>query len=421
MTNLAQLWQKRLSLFAKELGKYGRLIFNDHFSIILFVILGFGAFFYREQLLRLQAMDVDTIRLPIIVISVIILAVCFHLGKPLWFTKDSDKSYLFARGKEWHSYWLKGTFLAVILPVIILWAAAILLSPFISLVTAWTTDALLILCLCLGVAKVLSFLLIYLNIFSLGFGKTQQALTQWQHTAVFALVLAVSFLMPSGPWHLVVFGLVLLGLAGYVFWAMGQRQYRLMQFEYVIEQEIARESTFYKWIAIFADVPHLVPSVKRRIYLDGLLESLSKRLANRDSFMYLRMLFRNNAYSGVWLRVMLFVGVLLVLVDQLYMAMILGAIGHVLTVVQLVPLIHYYDSHPFQQLYPVRSVKQYQAFQPTMGIIFIIQSAFYAVVWSFIQGVNVTWLLAILSWLLVGAILIYLYVPLWDRKQKKKR
>src|SRR5699024_1204060 len=111
MTSLAQLWQQRLSQFLKELGKYGRLIFNDHFSIILFVILGFGAFFYRDQLLRLQAMDTAAIRLPIIAISVILLAVCFQLGRPLWLTQDSDKSYLFARGKEWHAYWLKGTLL----------------------------------------------------------------------------------------------------------------------------------------------------------------------------------------------------------------------------------------------------------------------------------------------------------------------
>ncbi|MGO4928568.1 ABC transporter permease [Fundicoccus sp. Sow4_F4] len=417
MTSLAQLWQKRFAQFAKELGKYGRLIFNDHFSIILFVILGFGAFFYREQLVRLQAMDTGSIRLPIIVIAVIILAVCFQLGKPMWLTKDSDKSYLFARGKEWHAYWLKGTLLAVILPVIILLAAVVLLSPFISLVTSWSSEQLLLLCVYLALAKVLSFVLIYLNIFTLGLGKIQQPLNQWHHTLAFVLVLTSSFLLPSRPWHILMFGIVLIGLSAYVLWALTQREQRLIQFEYVIEQETARESTFYKWIAIFADVPHLVPSVKRRAFLDGLLENLSKRLANRGSYMYLRMLFRNNAYSGVWLRVMLFIAVMLLLVDQLYMAMILGAIGHLLTVVQLVPLIHYYDAHPFQQLYPVQIAKQYQAFQPTMMIIFIIQTAFYALVWSFIQGFNFTWLLVAGTWLATAALLSYFYIPLWDRKQ----
>lgn len=421
MTNLAQLWQKRFALFAKELGKYGRLIFNDHFSIILFVILGFGAFFYREQLVRLQAMDSSTIRLPIIIISVIILAICFQLGKPMWLTKDSDKSYLFARGKEWHNYWLKGTLFAVILPIVFLLAATFLLIPFISLVTAWSSDQLLLLCLFLAVAKLLSFLLIYLNIFTLGLGKPQQALNQWQHTAIFVFVLFVSFLLPASPWHIFSFAILLASLAIYVVWALAQRDKKLVQFEYVIEQELERESTFYKWIAIFADVPHLIPSVKRRKYLDGLLEKLSARLANRSSYMYLRMLFRNNAYSGVWLRVMLFIGVLLILVDQLYVAMILGGLGHLLTVVQLVPLIHYYDSHPFQQLYPVQNSKQYQAFQPTMLIIFFIQTACYGLVWSFIQGFSVTWLLALAAWLATSVLLTYLYIPIWDRKQEKKR
>lgn len=420
MTSLTQLWQKRFALFAKELGKYGRLIFNDHFSIILFVILGFGAFFYREQLLRLQSMDASAIRLPIIAIAVIVLGVTFQLGRPMWLTKDSDKSYLFARGKEWHVYWLKGTFLATLLPIISLLAVSVLLSPFISLVTAWTNEQLWLLCVCLALAKLLSFLLIYLNIFTLGLGKSQQPLSQWQHTLGFVIVLAFSLLMPTGPGHWLIFVGILAIVMTYVLWAFTQRDQRLIQFEYVIEQEIARESTFYKWIAIFADVPHLVPSVKRRAFLDGLLDYLSKHLANRGSYMYLRMLFRNNAYSGVWLRVMMFIAVMLVLVDQLYIAMIIGAIGHILTIVQLVPLIHYYDAHPFQQLYPVRPAKQYQAFQPTMLIIFIIQTACYGIVWSFIQGINLNWAIVFITWLVIAAVLTYFYIPLWERKQNKK-
>lgn len=420
MTSLTQLWQQRLSQFLKELGKYGRLIFNDHFSIILFVILGFGAFFYRDQLLRFQAMDPAAIRLPIIAISVILLAVCFQLGRPLWLTQDSDKSYLFARGKEWHAYWLKGTLLAATLPVIILIGAAVLLSPFISLVSAWTSEQLVILCAFLALAKVLSMLLIYLNIFTLGLGKTQAPLTQWQHTLAFVIILTLSLVIKASPWHILVFALALAALSAYVAWGMSQRQQAVMQFEYVIEQEMARESTFYKWIAIFADVPHLVPSVKRRRYLDGLLDSISQRLANRDSYMYIRMLFRNNAYSGVWQRVMLFIGVLLILVDQAPIAIALGAIGHILTVVQLLPLIHYYDAHPFQQLYPVQHDQQYQAFQPTMMIIFILQTAFYSLVWLVVQGPTLSWLIALVAWLAIAGLLSYLYIPVWDRKQSKK-
>lgn len=113
---LAQLWQKRLSHFLNELGKYGRLIFNDHFSIILFMMLGFGAFFYQDQLVKLQAMDLATLKWPVLLSASLVLALFFHLGRPLLLTLDPDKSYLFARGKEWQAYWLKGTILAVVLP-----------------------------------------------------------------------------------------------------------------------------------------------------------------------------------------------------------------------------------------------------------------------------------------------------------------
>ena len=135
MTQLAQLWRKRFGQLLNEVGKYGRLIFNDHFSIILFVILGFAGLFYRDQLIQLQNLDATLIRLPIILFSVFILGICFQVGRPILLTKDPDKSYLFAQGKEWHNYWLRGTLLGLSLPVLLLIGATALLMPFIQLVT----------------------------------------------------------------------------------------------------------------------------------------------------------------------------------------------------------------------------------------------------------------------------------------------
>lgn len=416
---LAQLWQKRLSHFLNELGKYGRLIFNDHFSIILFMMLGFGAFFYQDQLVKLQAMDLATLKWPVLLSATLVLALIFHLGRPLLLTLDPDKSYLFARGKKWQAYWLKGTILAVVLPIILLLVMYALMSPFISLVTAWSDGVFIAYAVCLVWAKLISFLLMYLNIFDLGLGKVEKPLKQGHHTLAFVLVLLVSFAF-SQPIGLIFMSVVLVLLTAYVGWAMTRREQQLMQFNYVIEQEEIRTATFYKWIAIFADVPHLVPSVKRRQYLDGLLEKLSGKLPNRESYMYIRMLFRHTAYSGVWIRVMIFIALLLVLVDKLWMAAALGFIGHLLTVVQLVPLIHYYDAHPIQRLYPIKMSNQYQAFQKTMLIIFFVQTLVYALVWVLVQGFSLTWLTAIGIWLILALLLIYIYIPAWSRKQAKK-
>lgn len=417
MTQLAQLWRKRFGQLLNEVGKYGRLIFNDHFSIILFVILGFAGLFYRDQLTRLQNLDVVLIRLPIILFSVVILGVCFQVGRPILLTKDPDKSYLFAQGKEWHRYWLRGTLLGLSLPVLILVGATALLMPFIQLVTLWQATHLIYLVLFVILFKVLSFLLLYLNIFDLGLGRIQQPFNQWHHTVIFCGVMLISFFMTVSPWHL----LTLLGvnvlLVIYVAWAFSQRQQRPVQFQYVLDQEATRESTFYKWVAIFADVPHLVPSVKRRAYLDGLVHWISQRLLNRYSFVYLRLLFRNNAFSGVWLRVMSFIALLLLLVDQVYFAIGLGVVGYVLTIVQLVPLIHYYDAHPLQRLYPNRDASKVKAFQQTMLVIFVIQTIVFTIAWGFVQSLTLNLVLAVFIWFFTILIIIYLYIPMWNRKQ----
>lgn len=417
MTQLAQLWRKRFGQLLNEVGKYGRLIFNDHFSIILFVILGFAGLFYRDQLIQLQNLDATLIRLPIILFSVFILGICFQVGRPILLTKDPDKSYLFAQGKEWHNYWLRGTLLGLSLPVLLLIGATALLMPFIQLVTLWQVTHLIFLVLIVIALKVLSFLLLYLNIFDLGLGRIQQPFNQWHHTAIFCGVMLLSFMMTTSPWHLVIPISVVGLLVFYVVWALSQRQQRPIQFQYVLDQEAIRESTFYKWVAIFADVPHLVPSVKRRAYLDPLVGWISQRLLNRYSFVYLRLLFRNNAFSGVWLRVMSFIALLLLMVDQVYFAIGLGIVGYVLTIVQLVPLIHYYDAHPLQRLYPNRDASKVKAFQQTMLVIFTIQTIVFSVAWGIVESVNLNLLLAVSVWIIIILIIIYLYIPMWNRKQ----
>ncbi|UUX33707.1 ABC transporter permease [Fundicoccus culcitae] len=411
MNNLNQLWKKRFNQLMKEVGKYSRLIFNDHFSIILLFILGFGAFYYREQLLRLEAMDPSSIRLPLILIILGIQAATFYIGRPIWFTQDPDKSYLFARGKEWRSYWLKGTGLSLVLPVILNGVVAVIVTPLLTLATAWQIDQLIPFILIVITLKICSQFDLYLN----AFRQSNQLHNIWMHLGVFILTMAVSYLLPQ-PWHLWVPIAVLIILAGYLYMEYKKSQQQAIQFNEVLEAEALRESRFYKWISIFADVPKLKPSFKRRAYLDGLIETLSRKLGDRYSFLYIRSLFRNNAYSGIWFRVMLFIAALLLFVPNAWFAGILGVIGFILTIVQLVPLMNYYRGNPYQQLYPNRQTQPLKPFQTVIAVILFIQLLVFALAALIALPWNLNLLLIIVAWLAAILLLVSLYVPFWYRK-----
>lgn len=414
---MKDLWTKRLSNYVKEIAKYGRLIMNDHFSIILVIILAFIGLYYRELILQLQTSDLSVIRWPIMLVVSLWLMVAFQYGRPLWLTKDSDSSYLFARGQEWQAYWLKGTLVSLLVPAIVLALATIMVMPFLELVTAWTlADSWLLIALMIAF-KAGSFLVNYLSIF--GFLKQVPFIRKrWQHSLLVGLMIFLSLLMPR-PYNLYFLLAVVVGLLITIFVGFQQAKKGWMAFDYVVEEEIMRESTFYKWIAVFADVPHLKPSVKRRAYLDGFIKGLPFLNRDRYSYLYIRAIFRNNAYSGVWIRVMIFMMVLLAFTESYWIGFGLGVAGHLLTVVQLIPLLQAYQTHPMQIIYPNRRDSAVKSFQNVLFLIIIIQCLAYGLVAIFSIGISLDFLVLFLAWLFIGISLAYFYVPWWYQKQNK--
>lgn len=412
-------WNKRFTAYLKEVGKYGRLIMNDHFSIIILIILAFGGLYYRELLLQLQASDLSVLRWLIIIVAVLYLSVLFMYGRPIWLTKDPDKSYLFARGEEWHDYWLKSALVSSVLPIIIISIGTFILMPFLELVGVWQISESWLLILYLAIFKVISFLMLYLDIFNLGLGQIiNHPLSRWHHSLLVGMVLLLTFTLPSTMAKYILLVIILV-LIIYIGWAMIQRKHRWMAFDYVVEDEEHREGNFYRWVSVFADVPHLKPSVKRRAYLDSLIQTLSRTNLNRYSYLFLRALFRNNAYSGIWIRVMVFMAVLIALISNPWMLLIVGILSHILTLVQLVPLMTAYRNHPFQLLYPNREGSVLKAFQSTALIIIVIQVIVYSIIALLSQVFSTQLLIIILAWFLIGIGLIYSYVPWWYKEHSK--
>lgn len=412
--SLDELFRFRFRKHLQEIGKYGRLILNDHFSIILFVLFAFGITFYQNILSRLQASNPAEVRIPIIIISLVWLAFCFNLGQPLWYTKDPDKSYLFARGEEWTPYWLKGTLLGLIIPAICFGVGQLIVYPFISYVSAWQGGQIWFFITLSLLMKLISFLLLYLNIYDLGLGRKGSPLPQIAHTTLYTLLLLGTLVLPPGYHIGLMASAAILGL-GYILWAMSQRRKRWIQFDYVVHQETLREAKFYRLVSIFADVPDQKVTVSRRQYLDWFLKQMGTLNQSRYGYLYMRVLFRNDAYAGIWLRVMIFVAVMLVFAPSPIFAVLLGAIGYILTLVQLMPLMKHYQRHPIQKIYPNRAGSQVETFRMTMTIIIGLQTAVYALVYVFAASefVHVPWV--IVSWILVAAILLMSYIPWWGR------
>ena len=418
MTSLEELGKARFKYFIDQVGKYSRLIINDHFSVILMVLLAFGAIYYRDLLGHLQTLQASSLRLPVIIVATGLIGGLFQMGHPMWFTKQADRSYLFAQGQKWHPYWFKWVMSSLFLPFIYLALGSFLVYPFLKLVSPWVHYPVWLFIALVWLMKVADYLMVYLSAFDLGLAYQSRQLGRSAYSIIFTIILFISCLLPK-TWDL---GMLILPVAItfiYFLWAFQNINYYPMQFDYVVALEAKRQATFYRWVSIFADVPTRTPSIRRLPWMDYLIQPLSKLYPNRFYYLYLRLLVRNSAYASIWLKILIFIAFLLLFTNSSYLLLGLGILSSLMTIIQLLPLIHTYDYHPFQRIYPHHQKRQVQAFQITMLLIFGSQLLAYSLVLclSHLDHLASLWWI-IPVWLLVDLALIYFYVPWWYQKNQ---
>lgn len=404
-----RLWSKRFQSFIREIGKYSRLVLNDHFSIILLVLLAFGALYYRELFNYLSTIDPYSVRWVIILTTTLSLGFIFNIGQPIWLVFDPDKSYLFPRGRQWSRYWLKGMMCGMLLPSIILILWLILVHPFLILVTTWSQAQLVTL---IGISllyKFIQFMMIYLKIYQLGFSRWVSH-SKLLVTIIYGFTFMLSSLIEANTWLLLAVAIM---LSLWTWMEFQRSQQAWADFEFVVADEEHRTANFYKWMSVFADVPHLKPPVKRWPLFDSLLNTVPLFNHNRHTLLYSRQLVRNSAYSGIWIRVTIFMSILLTVTTNQWMLIAIGVLSHWMTLIQLYPLIQSERHHPIQRLYPERQSNAIRSFQQTMVILLIVQSLIYAIISLIVRnGTYIIWI----AWLLSSVLMAYLYTQFRARK-----
>lgn len=411
MTSLMQLWVKRFRTLMKELGKYSRLIFNDHFSIILFVMLGFFSFYYREQLILLSTVDQSVIRVPIILLAAFMTALFTQIGRPLWLMKEADKSFIYPQGTRWLNYWVRGSLVGLIFPIIMNVVLALLLFPFLALVLGWQQLELILWFVLQVLIVCAQHLLYYLTLFS--------TTEKWRLYLALGMGIMVAMSLLFMP-QFALYGLIVAGFAvivGLIYQIMMKR-HQWFDFEMAQKIDNERESVLYRWLNFFVDIPQKSVPMKRRAYLDGLINRLTTN-QNRDVYLFVRLLFRNKGYSGIWLRVLVFIAVMILMTNNPYLIMGLGVIAFYITIVQLLPMIHYYENNPFHQIYPINNGSVTKAIQYVSSIILVIQGIAFAIAALISLKLSLNLTFAIGLWSVVILLLLHGYIPFWIKKNQR--
>lgn len=286
---MTELFQKRRAAFIAQCLKYLRFVLNDHFVLVLLFLMGFLMVQY-SNLLR----NFPNQHLPIFLILFFIIVGLLGLGRIATYLEPADKLFLLTKEEE--------------------------LVPLIHK------------------ARLRSFLV-------------------WVSIQTLVLLLLLPIFLKLGLSLGLAF--VLIDVLGVIKWFVMLHKSKVLfdedklSWDRALAYESNRKQSILKFFSLFTNVKGISTSVRRRKYLDGLLNLVKKKHAKTWENLYLRAFLRSSDYLGLTIRLLLLSLLALIFVPNRLMAAALAIVFNYLLVFQLLALYHHFDYHYLTGLYPV--------------------------------------------------------------------
>lgn len=397
---MKQLFRQRLTTHLKEMMRYLRLVFNDYFVLALLFVIGGLGYYYSNALKQLHT---GLWWAPIVIIGILLVSV--QLGRFATLIEAPDYVFLLPREADLYHY-LKSGFkysLSIALSIqVLFW---ILLMPFIQ-VTMHVTAIDLYLLLATAVLLKVTWL-------NTDFARKYHLKRQWLSSRFLfrLLVPVVSFGLSIYVNYWI--GLAVALIAFIVSW-ISRRSWvtRSLDWTRMISDENSRMHTVYQFFNLFTDVPMLQGSVKRRRYVDGILNRIKLIPKNTYLYLYGHGIVRDNEMSGLYVRLLVIGTLLLVFVKGEMLPIFLSLLFIYLIGFQMIPFYFHFSDNAFVHVYPITDKYQLMSFQrvllyllTTVGVVFAIA----------VVAVNYTSLVTVFGVILGEALeiwaFIYVYLP----------
>lgn len=374
-----KLWKDRFNQFTKELGRYLRYIFNGHLVVVLLFLLGTGAYYYD---LFVETLTPD---FPAALIMALVLGFFLTYSPIYTFFLEADKIFLLPLETKLGSYFEKSLIVSFVIQLYLLLMFLALFMPMYVQVYQGSFKSFFTFLLLIAVMKVWNLL---------SHWQIQYHVSEQLHAldSVFRFVLNGLFLyfMLVGNYALMA-GMLVLMIGLYVYWRK-QTKNRGLKWEYLIDLEEKRMTSFYRIANLFTDVPKLKDQVKRRRGLDWMLNWISLRQENTYMFLYMSAFVRAGDYLGLVLRLTIIGGIALYLVRFGIGQVLIVLIFLYLTGFQLLPLANHHQNKIWVMLYPVAENLKRKAFQQLLlvvllfetGVLFLVLLVTGAYLYSFI-------------------------------------
>ena len=332
-----EVWHQRLTAYHKELLRYAKYIFNDHFIIAVLFLLG-GIGYEYAQLLRTPV--TRQLQWGALLITVCCVVITTNLGH--WMTLMKPADWVFLRPETVRMTWYLQTAWRYNLAVG--WGVplvgGIIVIPLLHHVLAISRGTVLLF--------VMGLIIMRGVVITAGYCQSMRSdEAGWQKQLIFRGVLPVisGLVMLVSPWLALV--VIFAWLVGGLVLAHHQGT---VQWQRSITTEQHRMQRLYRIINLFVTVPTVTVRAHRRRWADGMV----RLLAGQDAMQGLvaRAFVRSGDYLGMFVRLLLVGTVGVLVVHNGWLAVALAVIIDYLIIFQLFPLEHHFDDAIFVRITP---------------------------------------------------------------------
>lgn len=397
---MSKLFRQRLTKHLSEMARYLRYVFNDHFVIALMFMVGGLGFGYSNGL---KGLETGIWWAPYVVIFTLLLLL--QLGRLATLMNDADVVFLLPRERSMHAYFINAKNYSEIMAMLIQIVGWFVLIPFIRV-----TD---------DVSWLFLFeLLVTQLILKDAFLERELVLRYQYRIKLIQSSILFKWLLPViviGVSYLVnpVFGLVLAIILNIGIRYISFNRWQKVQIDWnkAIMMENNRMLGIYRFFNLFTNVPSITGSVKRRRYLDFIVNRIKPTRENTYLYLFSRSILRGTEFGSLYLRLTLLGMVLLVFIQQQWLIVVLTILFIYLIGFQLIPSYFHFDDIVFTHLYPINEKQKLDNFSRTTAIALSITAVLLAGTTLIAQQ---DWKTALISLVLEGIeilLLVKFYIP----------
>lgn len=339
---ISDLLRDRQKAFLKKSLKYLRLIFNDHFTVLLIFLLGAGGFFYRDLLIQVSPKMIWLKLFLTVLMTGLIL-----IGQPASHLQEADALYLLPKLRGFISSFKKFAQQLFLIKLIALGIVFAALYPLFYALTQFSLGQTLA-----YFALVVTWqgLRIYSQLFESLRGQEKSSLR-----IGFIIFLSLSFAILNKWWIslLIVTGFVVVLMIRLNHSELWTIQHALL---HLIALEETRKQRIYRFFAMVRDVPQVNSKPIKNTVLNHLIKALFPAHNNRVNFLMPRLVFRQASYFNLIIRLIVVGSVLIFLSAHTYLSTLFAILFHWLILYQLLPLVKDFRDRPSLRIHRIKDV-----------------------------------------------------------------